>query len=239
MFTLLAALAVIAIGLASFALVDQNGEIAFDPENTATNATATAIAETIAKPSAITDTYAGVVRKMLDNFTSAAGIIVDTVSRRIWGATGAQGNTLVDDSEIFADSQFDRVDFMPDSGQTGRALTWSRTNGSGALALSAPQLAAFDELVTATKTKRTVESLVSAIIASLDPALFPHGGAVMIDQTGGTVSLYSHTQAGSADAMLTKLAALPNSGDKVCIYFTEPAAAGSGESPLKFEGGAV
>ena len=204
--------------------IDQNGI----PSVSATESTTTgqALGKTVTEGETPSATFGSLVNDMLAEFAGAAVIVIDPNTRSIYGASGAAGEGLA--SVVGSDPGISS-DISPSSGQTGKSLEWEQTTNPS---MPAEVKAAINAAVEAAKPKRSVSSLVTALLSG---AFVDKAPCIMVDQANGYVRVTNPTTAGS---LTTSLDALANAGDRVKITLAEPAAPGEPEKYV-FEGGEV
>ena len=168
------------------------------------------------------------VRAVLDKLTDAACIVVDPVTRKVF-ASDATANICT--PALLGCSTKAKV-FAPHTGQTGRPLTWEA--GVAGDGFPSAVDAAVDPIVDAAAPKRTLESLVNALIQNAPDGLSPLP-VYVVSQTAKTVSII---ESGTPSAIPAGLDAIVSgaTGDAVKITLSETS---EESSPLPFEGGAV
>lgn len=176
-------------------------------------------------------TIGSMVERALAEFDNAGQLYLDVAGRKLYCAEGEDIGAFV---AALADEDHQHV-VSPDPGQSGRSLTWTAAT---------PGASADDELdtyvksvVDAVKPRRTVGSLVNAILGAIpDDNLTYAPKGVLIDQVAGTVTLLGRQASVPTENNL--IDAVEGAAKGLTIAFSEPPDTGS-SSPLKFEGGAV
>jgi hypothetical protein len=204
--------------------IDQNGI----PEVVAaeTAAGGTAIAEAVVVPATPSATFGSLVTDLLAQFEDESVIIIDANSRSVWAASGAEGIAL---GECAIAVAADMATLTPDSGQTGKSLTYTATGKSN---LTSEEQAALALAIETAKPKRTIQSLVSNLL-SFDPGENPLP-VIMVDQNDGVVYVMDDED---GDDIKTALDGRANEGDRLKITLSEPTT--EVVSPLIFEGGST
>jgi hypothetical protein len=183
--------------------------------------------EDVVTPQPLAESLSSLVRAALDKFTDEAVIIIDPLSRKVTAATGSQGALL---KAAFAGGTGDAAVLSPETGQTGRSLTWEAT---GIGNLSAPYDEAANAAFDAAKPRRTVEGLVAALLTGIDYTTnaLP---VIMIDQAEAEVTMKVEESAGAVQTLVN---AVSVAGDQIQMALTEPETVTT--SNLIFEGGAT
>lgn len=177
-------------------------------------------------------TFGGLASDLLEQFDNEAAVIIDPNTRSIFGASGAAGAGMVAAALGVADVEIGEI--TPDAGQTGKSLAYTKTN---IVDLNEANQAAIGVAIDAAKPKRTLQSLVSAILGAdaLDgEEVLP---VIVVDQANGKVQIIEPTTE-APDAVTTALDALADAGDRVKLKLT----GGFTDTPstkLVFEGGST
>lgn len=124
--------------------------------------------------------------------------------------------------------------FTPDAGQEGRSLTWGRTVGED---FDGATDTATNEVVDTAKPRRTLGSLINALLAAVDDNT--HMKGIYINQEDAEVRVIDGT-APSPNAIETALSDHvdpddPANADYLALALSEPSEASV--TPLIFEGG--
>lgn len=138
--------------------IDMNGE----PEIVAakTGTVGQQLAAEIVAPKLPVLTFSDCVRELLAKYEQPATIVIDTKQRRVYATTDpTKANQL---KTHVASKAADTAELAPDPGQQGRALTWSG-DASGLPNQTRQNIAA---AIAPAKPRRSVESLVSAILSA-------------------------------------------------------------------------
>lgn len=229
--TLMAVVAVIGLAAAFMGTVDQTGLVTIEPAKG--TAEGRAAIEAVIVPTPAQFSFGALTRASLDALDSAAVVAVDVTNRKVYftddDTKGSAILTAAKESNNAA-----AVLLVPDSGQSGRSLTWTAVNGElGQVGNSF--LTAVQGLVSAAKPRISVESLVTKLVGVQDE----NGGAltpslVVVDQRTGAVWAIQQDNGG-----LAAIAALTlNAGNSGQLTLSEPSA-DPATSPLVFEGGEI
>lgn len=189
--------------------------------------TGQALGAPLVTPTPLSNSIGGIVRDMLAQFADDAFIVIDPVSRKVTGASGAAGIALR--AATVATVEGPNATIQPDAGQEGRSLTFSAEDAD---LLSQEQQDAIAAAIAAAKPKRTVESLVTAL-AGADYTVGERP-TIFVDQIDGFVFVKNAAEG----AVQAAVDALANAGDRVQIVLAEPAE-DPGVALAVFEGGAV
>ena len=179
----------------NMAAYDQNGLVTIEAaKGTATGREA---AGAFLTPTPTQWSFSSLVDNILAQLTAASVVVIDTVNRKVFftddptKATALKGAADADDVE-------NMVILNPDSGQTGRSLTWTATDGGN----FPEERTALENAVGAAKPRKTVASLVSSVLSArsdetdlpLDPPKL-----IIVDQIGQSVQCnYTDTTAAVA-----------------------------------------
>lgn len=227
----LCAIAVVILG--GLALIDGAGVPSKETARTGT--AGQALADSLVTSEPLTDSFSGIVGKMLAEYEGEAVIVIDPQARKVIGTTDATKAASLRDAA--GGTGVKTFSLVPDADQTGRALTWSlETHGTysgdegGKDAVTA--------LVSAQKPRRSVESLVSAILALTGREdTFPGGVLLVIDQANGKVEV--NTGSASFASLSAALAAVaPSTTDMAAVELSADAGPEETNPPV-FEGGAT
>jgi hypothetical protein len=208
--------------------IDQNGIPAVVEDESTT--TGQAIGAAVVVPPIPSATYGSLVTDLLTEFDDAATIVIDPNSRAIYAASGAAGTGL---RTAISGAAENEASIIPGVGQTGKSLAWEEVSGLDDLPPSFK--AAVDTQITATKPLRTVQSLISNMLADTGLLSADPKPVIAVDQTGGKVWIFEMTTGAEAETVLDALA---NAGDRVKITLSEPEVPGSPSMPI-FEGGST
>lgn len=169
------------------------------------------------------------IRAALDGAAGEIVIMFDPVERKVFVADPAANLAGL----FTADCGTAIKTFTPNTGQTGRSLTW--VAGDAGAGFPAGVNSTIDPLVDAADPKRTLSSLLNSLFSGVKPEMTPNP-YVVVDQNTKTVSVI---ESGGAGDPLTALAAMVSSAVQDAAYCTLTDQAGPGDNPLPFEGGAV
>lgn len=178
-------------------------------------------------------TFGNLVGTVLAEMDDEAAIVIDPANRQIYAFKAADVDVIGTTGTIAhtADTKI-----TPEAGQEGRSLTWETADtGTGV-----PNKADLIAPTEAAKPRRTVESLISAVLSAygqIDPA--PTGNDVpliAIDQEDGVVALIKATNRATSVTALDS--AVTAAVDALKLTLSEPSVEGA-PAPLVFEGGAV
>lgn len=216
-------------------MFDQNGLVTVESSPTPQTPFDTEAAQNRMKGIEPTEkSFAQLVEDALREMSVAAAIIVDPVGRKVLVMSGAdlasQGLSTVIPHTVASVLQ-------PETGQSGRSLTWEAGTDTGA---GVPNKAALIAPTDAVKPARSASSLVGAVLAALgaiDPAVAEADQPLLVvDQTEGKLHLIKPTN--RATSLTNIRNRIVNAGYGVELSLTEPAG-GSEAEPLIFEGGAT
>lgn len=159
-------------------------------------------------------------------------VVVDPVKRKIYGFN----HNVIEGPATRTEYAAKSLILGPVAGQTGRSLEWEmKSMDSGFPGLVE---ALVDSLLASAKPKRSVESLVSAILAAIpDETADADVPIVVINQETGTVKLCVPTDRSSVIGGLES--AVGSATDAAILTLTEPAPEDEGPDPLIFEGGST
>jgi hypothetical protein len=175
--------------------------------------------------------FGNMVERLLAELTEAGQVYVDVTNRKIYAAEGSGIGGVITD---LADGDHQHL-IAPDSSQSGRSLTW--TKGTPGASTDNELVDYIDSTITAAKPRRSVGSLVNAILASVpDENLIYGPKGILVDQVNGNLLVIGRS--GSAPGTNDLVEAVEGADKGVTVEFSEPADTGS-SNPLKFEGGAV
>ena len=245
---ILSILSLIVIAAAIFgtlALIDGTGTPSKVPSKCGTRSGP--VVDPIVTPEPLGDTFGGLVGKLLEQYDDRAVIVIDPQTRRVIGTTDATKATALKAAALTGAAATDRTVITPDAGQTGRSLAWTAAYGANH-ADSFVENYAVGQLVTAVKPKRSVASLVSALLAKIgvegtgeDAGSFcmPHGALVVVDQVNGQITLVAPTTDGAAEDASAALAAVaPGVTDMAAVELSANSSEPEANPPV-FEGGAT
>jgi hypothetical protein len=188
-------------------------------------ATGQALFASTVTPQPLTSNFGQLVREALDKCDEGVVCVINPVARKVTLATGANGSAIGDAA---MGSTASSCTVEPDAGQEGRSLTWTNTNPGDMEDASVN--AAVAAAVAAAKPKRSVESLVNAILSQEFTGQPP---IIIVDQREGLVKVCEYSAQSQAD-----VDAVANAGDRTQIALPEPQSE-EAASNLVFEGGAV
>ena len=209
------------------AKLDQNGlPVLVTAESTESGQT---IGATIIATTTPQKTFGALASELLDQFSAEAVIVIDPNTRKVTAASAAAGIALAAAVAGVANTQ--TGDLTPDAGQTGKSLTYT----SDIADLTDEVQAAVSAAVDSAKPKRTIQSLVSALLGADEVGELAVKPVLVVNQNTGEVRVYDSSGAANIGKAIDALA---NAGDRVQIELTEVTAEGEPE-PLVFEGGAT
>lgn len=172
--------------------------------------------------------YGALTRGALNEMDGPVQILIDPLNRRVYAEDGT-GYSAVMASSI-AESQI----LVPESGQSGRSLTWSEVSRSGGFPATVGD--PIKLLVDPTKPAKTVQSLVASIIDRISDAELANPPFVVIDQSNGNVTIAQTTAYATTVTALNALS--PSPVDGIIATLSEPPAE-AGETAQIFEGGEI
>lgn len=206
--------------------MDQNGYVTVVADKGSVGGRA--VASEIVIPSPNQFSYAALIDGLLAGLETAAVMVIDPVARKVYFSDDAGTAAALAEAANNTDTA-KRVEFTPETGQTGKSLTWE-----GAAAETPVEAADLVELSGAVKPRRSAASMAAAILAA-PGAVTPTAAAarmVIVDQINGKVSaIEDNTSAAVALVTIT-------AGNSGVLQLSEP------ETPetapkLIFEGGAT
>jgi hypothetical protein len=203
----------------------QSGEVSMSSAETATNGGAIGAAITAATMAV--KSFATVVGDLLAELASAAVIVVNPNTRKVTAATGGQAAALIG---VMDGNAMNSAQIVPDGNQTGRSLTWEASQSLSDL--PSQMVDAVNAAIQPAKPRRSVESLVSAILTAEFGAVAP---VIVIDQREGKVFV---CEPGNDPSAWDTALASAKAGDQVSVEISDNSPE-SDAPKLVFEGGAV
>lgn len=209
-------------------MYDQNGLVTV--EEAKGTASGREAANAFLQPTPTQWSISALVDNILPQLENAAMIVIDTAGRKIhFTDDTAKGELLLAAAIDFANDAGNL--FQPDSGQTGRSLTWNCLGTEGG---NPDNAASFEAIVAPVKPRKSVASLVSAILSAkkADGSAEDVPATIVIDQDGVRVMTNEVAKTSALNALNL------NAGVSGVLTLSEPASAGTA-APLPFEGGEI
>lgn len=227
----LVAIAVVVFG--GLALIDGVGTPSKD--NARTGTAGQALADSLVTPQPLTDSFSGVVSKMLAEYEGEAVIVIDPMERRVVATTDPTKATAIKSAVALAAAKQSTI--TPVTGQEGRSLQWERTDGQD---ITGSNQMFLDSLTEAVRPKRSVESLVSALIGGIGkPEILEYGAIIVVDQKTGSVVVNVPATENARQGLSDALAAVdPSTTDMAGVELSAEATEEETNPPI-FEGGST
>lgn len=238
--TIFSLCAIAALIIGGLALIDGAGVPS--KENARTGTAGQTLADSLVTPEPLTDSFSGILGKMLAEYEGEAVIVIDPQTRRVVGTTDATKATAIK-AAVNAGTGKQYV-LTPDANQTGKALAWTGAEGVNfETATDEWVKGALDGIWPAVKPRRSVESMVSAILGLVGKDLtgggdiaFENGTFIVIDQVNKSVTVQAPADSAPLSAALAAVA--PSTTDMAAVELSADAA-GEESNPPVFEGGAT
>lgn len=229
-----------AVIFGGLALIDGTGVPSKD--NARTGTAGQTLADSLVTPEPLTDSFSGIVGKMLAEYEGEAVIVIDPHTRKVVATTDSAKATAL--KAAVAAGSGRQITIVPDSGQSGKALAWTATSGAS---VGSDDAAAATALTAAAKPRRSVESLVSGLIGWIDKptdpddsgtAAFVNGAIIVVDQITGNVVVQVPAENARAGLSAALAAVAPSTTDMAAVELSADDGP-SDTNPAIFEGGAT
>ena len=169
--------------------------------------------------------FSTLLANALELNSDAQHVVIDLVDRKVYASDAA---ALTATAKGVAGIK--KFTLEPEAGQTGRSLTWEKASMD--VGFNATLDTELQAAIAAVKPARSVQSMVSAVIAAANAVEVAPTGIVIDQATGQVVVLHAANLVGA------DLADDVAAGDRGAVIALSEPESGS-ETPLVFEGGAT
>jgi hypothetical protein len=170
--------------------------------------------------------FANIVDTILREADAAMSVVIDPFNRTVYGVPAAsftEGTVIPHTLATI---------IKPETGQTGRSLTWEAGSDTGA---GVPNKSLYVGTTAAAKPARSVSSEVAALLAAIpDNTAEADQPFIHVDQSNGVIKLIKASARNTARSNLESISV----ANSVKVGLSEPEG-GSSVAPLVFEGGEV
>lgn len=174
-----------------------------------------------------------VVTSLLEGSANELIAVITPDARKVFAFSEDEIDTATVTDELDVDKQ---VVLRPVTGQTGRSLVWEQASAD--VGFNATTKAMLDALYAPVTPKRSVESLVAAILAAIDEETAEADvPTFLIDQGTGLVIVGKPSD--RATLMSDASSAVGGATNGVELTLAEPPPEDEGPDPLIFEGGST
>ena len=183
---------------------------------TPTETTAAAVAASIVTPTPPASSFGQIVSDILAGIPEEAVVLVCPTARRVIAGSGAVASELSAAITGIYSPAGKNVVLEPDADQSGVTLTWNKADGANATT-EIKAIAA--TVTTAAKPKRSVSSVVSAILAASYAGDLP---CLLIDQVNGNVTILGNTvgQSNNEEDLLDEVEGIVDYAKAIDIHLT-------------------